>query len=150
MSVISDTIDILNGESAAFAFLPGINYTYFYTFQAGDPGMILAQTLATIFISSTMYNILSNSRITDGEDNDEWSDSERSLGGQSLSVLLLGGVGWLISLGYSIKSLYSLFDQSSVWPEFLVAFSAGFVFLLLSDLVLVQLLPIYEPEEGVK
>jgi hypothetical protein len=156
MSAVTDAVRLLNGESAAFAFLPVINYFYIYS-QLPSPGAIdNAIFIGAVFVSALGFNILSQvdfeaysgSGSTDVDNEPSDSAENEILGLQSLAILLLATIAWFLFFIDGLMQLCTRFTGSSVWPELLVVLSALVICLVVSDLLLTVLLPIYGEAES--
>lgn len=138
MSALTDAIRILNDESAVFSFLPAVNYLYFFTNQENPATFIIFLTLSSLFLSSLLYNALTEINLI--EDN---SGGERVSDLRSGVSMLVIGVLWVVIFGDSVVKLYTLFGPDSIWPELLSAVSILFIFLLITDLILFLIVPAY-------
>lgn len=142
MSVITDSLRLLGDRSSAFALLPGINYFYYYT----QTGFSTTGIILPIVLSAFLYNFLSGgSVITHSGKN---ADNETGLDIKNTTIFILIGLPWAIAFGLSLCMLMSIFGNSGLWAEGLVAVSVVFISLLVSDLVLLLTVSEYKENSG--
>ena len=152
MSTIIDAIRLLNRESAAFAFLPAINYLYIYWEYPSSETTNLALTVGALFISAIGFNVLKHvdfesylsSNTTNTSHESPESDENEVLGLWSLVVLILITSMWILFLVYSLVPLWELFTEATIWAGILFGVSVLFICLVVSDLLLPVVLPAYE------
>ncbi|MBO4249279.1 hypothetical protein IL252_15800 [Halomicrobium sp. IBSBa] len=149
MSIVADSIQLLDEEVAAFAFLPSINYFFVY-WQTKTPGILLISlSLFALLFSAIGYNILSSVNFTSfNKSLDNNSEDSNTLDGVGLVISLVVLIGWVGLFVNSILELLYFLDSSSIWPPLLIATSTIFIFLSLSDIVLDQVFGEHYDEES--
>lgn len=115
---IRDATAILNEDSALFAFLPVANLV-FLTIKHNTRFLLLV-SIGVSALAALLYNVIRGKP----------SLSSRS----RVGFTLIGGL-WIVALLYSMWGLRGIFGERTVLPEMLFFVSAGFLFLLLTDLV---------------
>jgi hypothetical protein len=146
MNPVNTAVRILDDEFNLSAFLPSVNYFYYYLEQEAPTQELMLTTGGAIFVSAVLFNILSEASIlgANGPVTEQSADNDsRTRDVDSRGVLVFVGVlfGWVPLLLFGILNLYSIFGGETIWPETLVAGSILFLSLLTSDLILNRLLP---------
>ena len=152
MSIVSDAIRLFNRESAAFAFLPAINYLYIYWEAPSSEITDLAITVGALFISAIAFNVLKHvdfepylgSSTTNTSHEAPEPDENKVLGLGSLVILILITGIWTLFLISSLVPLWGLFTEAIIWAGILFGLSILFICLVVSDLLLSVVLPVYE------
>ena len=148
MSAITDSLRLLDDEVSAFAFLPAVNYLYVF-WKTTNPSLEL--TIFSIFsvvISALGYNILVNVDFSPYTDNEGGSHGDNNtLKGLDLILPVISGLAWVALLILGLSELFQFFGGDTIWPELLVTVSLLLSSLVTSDLLLNEILPIYNGGE---
>lgn len=142
MTAVGDGIRLINQESAAFAFLPAINYLYIYSHTA-DPGMkINGIVIISLLISAVGFNILS--QVSFERYLNQESGQKSVIGLWNLTFLLTITVVWCGVLINSLIHLWPMTGRGTIWPELLIASTLLVIFLAITDILLEGFLSIYQ------
>lgn len=148
MSTITDALKLLESESSIFAFLPGVNYSYYIIQQSEFQAYIFIEAIFALLVSSFLYNFLSEASLKQTAGDEDTDDGAVDREGTGLDlrntmIFIVIGVVWAGVFAKSVVKLYSILGQDPFWPEVLISASAVFVFLLLSDIILYSIVSGY-------
>jgi len=119
----SDLNDLLNTPKL-FLFLPAVNHTFLVATTARSYEFTLC--LIAIASSAVVYNILDGIPV-------ERADK---VGLSTTATFVLGGIAWLVTIVFSLLRLKDAFAQQWILHEVLFFGTIGFIFVVLSHLLL--------------
>jgi preprotein translocase subunit Sss1 len=118
-----DLNDLLNTPKL-FLFLPAVNHTVLVATTARSHEFVLC--LLALGSSAVVYNILDGIPVEQAD----------MVSLPTTAFFILGGVGWLITVAFSLHRLKDAFSQSPILHEILFFGTVGFIFVVLSHIVL--------------
>lgn len=119
----SDLNELLNTPKL-FLFLPAVNHTFLVATMAQSYEFALC--LISIGSSAVVYNMLDGIPVKRAD--------KVSL--PTTTIFILGGIGWLVTLVLSLLRLKEAFSQQWILHEILFFGTIGFIFVVLSHLIL--------------
>lgn len=119
----SDLNDLLNTPKL-FLFLPAVNHTFLVATTARSFEFVLC--LIAIASSAVVYNMLDGIPVERAE--------KVSL--PTTAIFVVSGIAWLVTLVFSLLRLKDAFPQQWILHEVLFFGTIGFIFVVLSHLLL--------------
>lgn len=119
----SDLNDLLNTPKL-FLFLPAVNHTLLVATTTRRYEFILC--LVAVASSAVVYNTLDGIPV----------DRADKVSLSTTAMFVLGGVAWLVTLVFSLLRLKDVFPQQPILHEVLFFGTIGFLFVVLSHLLL--------------